>query len=92
MTTRVRGRWRGRSRSSRGTARWAITGAPVRLAEVTQRQAQDTRARATSRRGRARRTFILGNVRDHARALRFTAALRRRGIAFEAQDAVVLDV
>jgi hypothetical protein len=68
-----------------------ITGAPVRLADVTQRQVQDI-VRGFVAPEESEEAFILGNVRDHERALRFTAALRRRGIAFEAQDAVVLDV
>jgi hypothetical protein len=68
-----------------------LTGEPVPLSDVPQREAQRL-VREHVAPGEGEREFILNNVRDHARALRFTVRLRQRGIAFEAADAEVLDV
>ena len=68
-----------------------ITGEPVPLAAMGQREVQAL-VRETLAPHESEEEFILGNVRDHARALRFTAELRRRAIPFEAQGAAVLDV
>ena len=68
-----------------------ITGAPIRLADMGQREVQAlVRDRLAPEETEAQ--FILGNVRDHARAVAFTALLRREGIPFAAPGAVVLDV
>ena len=67
-----------------------LTGAPVPLAEVGQREAQRL-VREHVAPQESEEEFILGNVRDHARALRFTVELRRRGIPFAAPGARVLD-
>jgi hypothetical protein len=68
-----------------------LTGAPVRLADASQRDVQALVRDAVAP-TESVEEFILGNVRDHARALRFTAELRRRGIPFDADRAEVLDV
>jgi hypothetical protein len=68
-----------------------LTGAPIRLADLPQREAQAL-VRDALAPGQSVEEFILGNVRDHARAVRFTAELRRRGIPFDAGRAEVLDV
>lgn len=67
-----------------------LTGAPLPLSEAGQREAQRL-VREHVAPGEGEEEFILGNVRDHARALRFTAELRRRGIPFPADVAAVLD-
>ena len=67
-----------------------ITGAPIRLADVGQREAQRL-VREHVAPGEGEAEFILNNVRDHARALRFTAKLRERGIRFAAPGAELLD-
>lgn len=67
-----------------------ITGRPIPLSAMGQREVQAlVRERLAPHEGEAE--FILGNVRDHARALRFTIALRREGLPFSAPRAVVLD-
>lgn len=68
-----------------------LTGAPIPLDAMGQREVQAL-VRERLAPGESEAEFILGNVRDHARALRFTVELRREGIPFEAPDAVVLDV
>ena len=67
-----------------------LTGAPIRLADLAQRDAQALVRDAVAP-GESIEQFILGNVRDHARAIRFTAELRRRGIPFPRDAAEVLD-
>ncbi len=68
-----------------------LTGAPIRLADLPQRDAQAL-VRDALAPGESVEEFILGNVRDHARAVRFTAELRRRGIPFPLERAQLLDV
>jgi hypothetical protein len=68
-----------------------LTGAPIRLADVGQREIQAL-VRERLAPGESEPEFILGNVRDHARALAFTVELRRSGIAFDARGAELLDV
>ena len=68
-----------------------ITGQPIPLAELSQREVQRLVRRHVAP-GEGEEEFILRNVRDRARALRFTAELRDRGIPFSAQGATVLDV
>ena len=67
-----------------------ITGAPVPLRELGQREAQAL-VRERLAPGEGEDEFILGNVRDHARALRFTAELRCVGIPFRSSHAELLD-
>jgi hypothetical protein len=67
-----------------------VTGRPVRLADVPQREAQALVRDAVAP-GETVEQFILGNVRDPARASRFTAELRRSAIPFPAGAAEVLD-
>ncbi len=68
-----------------------LTGEPVPLSELPQREAQRlVREHVAPREGEEE--FILRNVRDHARALRFTQRLRERGIPFSAPRAELLDV
>jgi hypothetical protein len=67
-----------------------LTGEPIPLADLPQREAQRL-VREHVAPGESERDFILNNVRDHARALRFTVELRKRGIAFAAEGAEVLD-
>lgn len=68
-----------------------LTGAPIRLADTGQREVQELVRDAVAP-GETVEQFILGNVRDHARASRFTAELRRCAIPFAAEGAEVLDV
>jgi hypothetical protein len=68
-----------------------LTGAPIPLSALPQREAQRL-VREHVAPGEDERSFILGNVRDHARALRFTVMLRQRGIPFAADNAELLDV
>jgi hypothetical protein len=68
-----------------------LTGAPIPLSAMTQREVQAL-VRARLAPAESEEEFILGNVRDQARAGRFTAELRRRGIPFPAEGAEVLDV
>jgi len=67
-----------------------LTGAPIRLADMTQREVQAL-VRAHLAPDEGEEEFILGNVRDRARALRFTARLREEGIRFDAEGAELLD-
>ena len=67
-----------------------ITGAPIRLADMPQREAQRL-VREHVAPEESEEEFILGNVRDHARAVRFTAELRRQGIPFGLAGAELLD-
>jgi hypothetical protein len=67
-----------------------LTGAPIRLADLAQRDAQAL-VRDALAPGETVEEFILANVRDHARAVHFTAALRRGGIPFPRGVAEVLD-
>ncbi|HEX2087654.1 MAG TPA: hypothetical protein VHF89_18360 [Solirubrobacteraceae bacterium] len=68
-----------------------LTGAPIPLDALDQRGAQALVRDAVAP-GEPVEEFILGNVRDHARSVRFTAELRRRGIPFAVDGAEVLDV
>jgi hypothetical protein len=68
-----------------------LTGVPIPLSELDQRGAQALVRDAVAP-GEELAEFILGNVRDHARAAAFTAELRRRGIPFAADGAELLDV
>ena len=68
-----------------------LTGTPIPLSEVDQRDAQRL-VRSHVAPGEGEREFILANVRDRARAQRFTMKLRERGIPFGAEGAEVLDV
>jgi len=68
-----------------------ITGEPIPLGAMGQREVQAL-VRERLAPDESEEEFILGNVRDHARALRFTVALRREGIAFGAKDAAILDM
>ena len=68
-----------------------LTDAPIPLSKLPQRGAQRL-VREHVAPDEDERGFILGNVRDHARALRFTVRLRERGIPFDAEGAEVLDV
>ena len=68
-----------------------ITGRPIPLSELSQREVQRL-VREHVAPAEGEQEFILGNVRDHERALRFTARLRERGIPFAAERADVLDV
>jgi hypothetical protein len=67
-----------------------ITGEPIPLSAMTQREAQALVRRHVAPDEREEE-FILANVRDHARALRFTVRLRRAGIPFDAPRAELLD-
>jgi hypothetical protein len=67
-----------------------LTHEPIPLSEMPQREAQRL-VREHVAPDEGEREFILNNVRDRARALRFTVELRRRGIPFSAPGAVVLD-
>ena len=67
-----------------------ITGEPIPLSELGQREAQRL-VREHVAPGESEEEFILRNVRDRARALRFTAKLRERGIPFSAAGAELLD-
>jgi hypothetical protein len=68
-----------------------LTGEPIRLADRGQRELQAL-VREHVAPGESEEEFILRNVRDHARALRFTIELRRTGIPFSAEGAELLDV
>ena len=68
-----------------------IAGAPIPLHAMGQREVQAlVRERLAPHESEAQ--FILGNVRDPARALRFTVELRRHAIPFAAGGATLLDV
>ncbi|HEV2061620.1 MAG TPA: hypothetical protein VGR12_02110 [Solirubrobacteraceae bacterium] len=68
-----------------------LTGAPIPLSELPQRDVQRL-VREHVAPDEGEEEFILNNVRDHPRALRFTARLREHGIPFAADRAEVLDV
>jgi hypothetical protein len=68
-----------------------ITGEPIPLSALAQRKAQRL-VREHVAPGEGEEEFILANVRDRARALRFTVRLRERGIPFSAEGAELLDV
>jgi hypothetical protein len=60
----------------------AVDGAPVRLADRTQREVQEL-VRARLAPDEELEAFIAANAADSARAARFTAILRRDGIPFD---------
>ena len=67
-----------------------LTGAPIPLDELGQREAQAL-VREHLAPDESEEEFILANVRDHERSLRFTARLRASGIPFAAERAELLD-